>query len=157
MRVPLKERLKYTLGKQLPFLKITPPLPRQQVFQFRPMRNSVIEWERNAAGEALLKVPRRKDRTGRFFAFWFRMPETQAVQLDEVGTFVWELCDGTNTVESIVQRMARQYQMNRREVEISVTTYLQTLAERNFIGFYQKEKQKVKQDKQQKAQGGKKR
>ena len=138
MRVPLMHRLKYVAGRYLPFLKIAPTLPRHIVFQYRPVRNGAIEWETNEEGEALLKVPRRTDRVGKLVGFWFRMPEARAVQLDEVGTYVWGLCDGTNTVEGIVKHTCRQYKMNRREVEISVTRYLQMLAERNFIGFYEK-------------------
>ncbi len=138
MRVPLSQRLKYTAGRYLPFLKIARPPDRQLVFSLRPVRNSAIEWELTADGEAMLQIPRRKDRVGRIVGFWFRLPEARAVQLDEVGSYVWGLCDGHHTVEGIVKETCKHYKMNRREVEISVTTYLQTLAERNFIGFYQR-------------------
>ena len=56
----------------------------------------------------------------------------------EVGGFVWELCDGNNTVETIVSRTGKQFKMNRREAEVSVTMFLQMLHERNFVGFYKK-------------------
>lgn len=138
MRVPLSERLKVTAGRYLPFLRLTPPVDKQVVLHLRPVRNAAIEWERNDEGEASLRVPHRKDRTGKFFSFLFRLPEARAVELDEVGTFVWELCDGQNTVESIVKAMCKKYKLGRREVEISVTTYLKMLAERNFIGMYQR-------------------
>lgn len=137
MRVPLGSRARAVAGRYLPFLR-TPSPDRQAVFRLRPVRNSAIEWETTGEGEALLKVPMRKDRFGKFLAGWFRMPEARAVQLDEVGSFVWELCDGSQTVDGIVKQTCRHYKMNRREVEISVTTYLQMLAERNFIGFYQR-------------------
>lgn len=140
MRVPLGLRLRYTVSRYLPFLKIAPPMPsREKVFHLRPVRNDAIEWETNEEGEALLRIPLRRDRMGRFVRFWFRLPETRAVQLDEVGTFVWRLCDGTRSVDAIVRQTGQQYKMNRREVEISVTTYLQILAERRLIGFYQRE------------------
>jgi hypothetical protein len=138
MRVPLALRLKAAAGKYLPFLKMTPAVDRLQVFSYRPLRNEAIEWETNDKGEALLKVPRREGRKSKLLGLWFRIPEVRKVELDEVGSFVWTLCDGKNTVESIVKQTSRQYKLNRREVEISVTTYLQMLAERNFIGFYQK-------------------
>lgn len=138
MRVPLTYRLRVSLGRYVPFLRVPPPMDRQQVFRLRPVRNPVIEWETTENGEAILTIPRRKDRIGRIVGFWFRLPETRGAQLDEVGTFVWSLCDGEHSVESIVQRTCNQYKMNRREVEISVTTYLQTLAERRLIGFYER-------------------
>jgi hypothetical protein len=138
VRVPLSLRLKYAAGRYLPFLKIAPPVDRQALFRLRPARNGLIEWKTNAEGEALLSIPRRKDRVGRMVGFLVRVPQARAVQLDEVGTFVWGMCDGEHTVDGIIRETCKQYKMNRREVEISVTTYLQMLAERNFIGFYQR-------------------
>jgi hypothetical protein len=139
MRMPLGLRVRQTAGRFLPFLRL-PPTPRKdQVFHFRPVRNGAVEWETNEEGEAVLRVPRRDDRKGKVVGFLLHIPQTRSVQLDEVGTFVWNLCDGSNTVEGIVQKLARQFKMNRREVEVSVTTYLQMLSERNFIAFYQRE------------------
>ena len=112
------------------------PPDRAAVFRLRPIRNDAITWEKNDTGEALLQIARRQDRVGRMMALWFRVPDAKAVQLDEVGSFVWELCGGEHTVEDIVRITAKQYRMNRREVEVSVTTYLQMLAERRYIGFY---------------------
>ncbi len=138
MPVPLAVRLKMLAGRHLPFLKMTPRVDREAVLRLRPVRNAAIEWETNEDGEALLRVPSRKDRVGKFASLLLKMPETRAVQLDEVGTFVWGLCDGRQTVDGIVKQTCKQYKMNRREVEVSVTTYLQMLSERNFIGFYQR-------------------
>ncbi len=138
MRVPLGLKLKATAGRYLPFLKIPPPADREAVFRLRPVRNSAITWTTNDTGEAILSVPRRQDRVGKIVGAWFKVPNTRGVELDEVGTFVWNLCDGDNTVESIVKKTSHQYRMNRREVEVSVTTFLQMLAERRFVGWYQR-------------------
>lgn len=139
MRMPLSLRLRYAAGRYLPFLKIAPQAPDRSVaFRLRPVRNQLVEWETNEEGEALLKIPMRKSRRGKLLGMVFQMPQTRGVQLDEVGTFVWSLCDGNQTVEGIVKQTCKQYKMNRREVEVSVTSYLQMLAERNLIGFYQR-------------------
>lgn len=137
--MPLTTRLRYVAGRYLPFLRIAPPVDRGLVLTLRPVRNPAIVWETGSEGEALLQIPRRADRVGKLIGFWFPMPETRAVQLDEVGTFVWGLCDGSHTIEGIVRETGRHYMMNRREVEVSVTAYLQTLLERRFIQFYRRE------------------
>ncbi len=142
MRLPLTVRLKHSAGRYLPFLKVPPPPDRDAVFKLRPMRNGAIEWKTNDEGQALLTVPHRKDRFGMLMSSMFRLPETRNVQLDDVGTFVWNLCDGNQTVDAIVKQTSREYKLNRREVEISVTTYLQMLSQRNFIAMYQREKTK---------------
>ena len=54
----------------------------------------------------------------RMMARWLRAPTERKVELDEVGGFVWELCDGSHTVEIVVQKTSKQYKMNRREAEV---------------------------------------
>src|SRR5207249_834922 len=141
MALPLKMRLYYGLGKYLPFLKIRPPqVDRQAALILRPGRNSALTWEKRESGEMILTVPQneRVSKLTRLMAKWLNAPTERCVELDEVGGFVWELCDGHHTVETIVQKTSREYKMNRREAEVSVTMFLQMLHERNFIGFYKK-------------------
>jgi hypothetical protein len=145
MALPLKMRLYYGLGKVLPFLKIRPPQgDRQAALTLRPGRNSALTWEKQESGETILTVP-QNERVGKItqmMAKWLNAPTERRVELDEVGGFVWELCDGQHTVETIVQKTGRHYKMNRREAEVSVTMFLQMLHERNFIGFYKKSNKK---------------
>ncbi|MCL5283923.1 MAG: PqqD family protein [Armatimonadetes bacterium] len=132
------DRFKWWLGRYLPFLKMHPPIDRNSVLYIRPIRNQLLEWERTETGETRLKVPRRKDWIGRLISRWYSLPDSHVVEIDEVGSFVWQLCDGNHTVEAIVRETANEYKLNRREVEISVTTFLQTLGERRFIGFFKR-------------------
>jgi hypothetical protein len=141
MRLPLKYRLYSAAGRYLPFLKLRPPdVDRSAALRLRPGRNSLLTWEKKETGETVLAVPMNHNpkRWAKWFGKWLRFPEERYVELDEVGGFVWELCDGKHSVESIVQLTSKQYKMNRREAEISVTTFLQMLHQRNFIGFYKK-------------------
>ncbi|MCS6777851.1 MAG: PqqD family protein [Chloroherpetonaceae bacterium] len=143
MRLPLKMWLYCRAGRWLPFLRIRPPeIDRSAVFVLRPGRNSLLKWEKRPSGDVLLTVP-QNERAGfvtRTLARWMNVPPERYVELDEVGGFVWELCDGNHTIDAIVQKTSRQFKMNRREAEVSVTMFLQMLHERNFIGFYRKVK-----------------
>ena len=136
-----KMRLYYTVGRHIPMLKIPPPsVDRQAAMTLRPARNSVITWEKKEGGESLLTIP-RNEKAGfltKWMSKWLNAPTARKVELDEVGGYVWDLCDGKNTVETIVQRTGREFSMNRREAEVSVTMFLQMLHERHFIGFYKK-------------------
>ncbi|MDE2127707.1 MAG: PqqD family protein [Armatimonadetes bacterium] len=128
-------------ARHLPFLKLRPPIAdRAAALSLRPGRNSRIEWEQLDTGEVVLRIPVKEagTRRTRFVRSLFHLPGEKRVELDEVGAFVWQLCDGANTVEQIVQQTGRQYKMNRREAEVSVPTFLQMLHERNFIAFYKK-------------------
>ncbi len=134
----LSQRLEWLAARYLPFVRRAPHGDRQALLRLRPIRNSAIEWQEIQGGEAELTIPYRKDRVARIVAVLVHLPEARKVRLDEVGTFVWRLCDGDHTVEAIVRAMIKEYKMNRAEVEASVARYLQTLAERRFIGFVER-------------------
>ena len=134
-----------------------PTASRAEIMASRPVRNPVILWERTAPsgtqtakaksddaaedmGEAaplppvmLLKIPRRSDKWGNFVARLFKLPEHRKLELDEIGSDVWELCDGVTTVEALNKAVCEKWQMNRRQGETSVTAYLKMLAERRLI------------------------
>jgi len=111
-----------------------PRFSKQEVLRALPVRNTLVEWEVNEAGEVLLKVPRRQDRVGRILSRFFAAPDYKQILLDELGSDVWQLCTGTNSVDVIVQEVARKYKLNRREVELSLSNYLKQLATRGLIG-----------------------
>jgi len=117
--------------------RVTPP--RSQVLGARPVRNPAVEWERLASadgkpGLVLVRVPRRNDRVGNWMARWFRLPDFRKIELDEIGSDLWEACDGHRSVGAITQMVCDRYRLNRRQAETSVTAYLRMLAQRRLIG-----------------------
>ena len=111
------------------------PLSRDKAFEARPVRNPSLKWRINEEGTIEVIVPRRKDMFGRVMGFLFFVPESRPITLDEVGTAVWELCDGEHTVEEIVRALSKDYKLQRREVEVSLTEYLRTLGKKGMVGF----------------------
>jgi hypothetical protein len=159
MSLPLKLRIKYTLGRYLPFLKIQPPeMDRLGAMTLRPAHNALLTWEKRESGETVLTIPENKSvgALTRMMAKWLSAPTERKVELDEVGGFVWELCDGSNTIEAIIAKTGKQYKMNRREAEVSVTMFLQMLHERNFIGLYKKASKTAAREAEAKQPEGKK-
>jgi hypothetical protein len=120
-----------------------PTVSRVQVLGARPVRNPLVEWSRekrsgSAEGDdapevALLRVPRRKDRLGNVVAKLFKLPDFRKLELDEIGSDVWEMCDGSHSVEALTKGVCAKYRLNRRQAEASVTAYLRMLAERRLI------------------------
>lgn len=122
------------VSRYLPFVRKTPKISRDEALRARPVRNSVLEWEKTDDGDIKLRIPARRDRVGRILSRVFRAPGYREILLDEVGSHVWELCDGDHSVESIVTATSKKYQMSRRECEVSVTTYLKMLGDRRLVG-----------------------
>ena len=111
------------------------PLSREEAFKAHPVRNPQLKWRINENEGVEVIVPRRKDWLGRTVGFLFFVPENRPVTLDEVGSRVWNLCDGDTTVNEIIETLAEEYKLGRREVEASLTEYLRTLGQRGMVGF----------------------
>lgn len=115
-----------------------PKVSRAEVLGARPIRNPAVEWERGVWHEAqpavvLLRIPRRADRWGNFVARVFKLPAFRRIELDEMGSDVWELCDGGMTVDALTRTICSRYRLNRRQAEASVTAYMRMLAERRLL------------------------
>src|SRR5690349_8641873 len=90
----------------LPGRSRKPKFSKQEVLAAVPVRNALVEWELNDEQEVVLKVPRRQDRVGWILSRFFAAPEYKQIVLDELGSDVWQLCTGTNSVDAIVRAVA---------------------------------------------------
>jgi hypothetical protein len=109
-------------------------LTREQSLAARPVRNSSLTVNRDDDGSVVLRIQRKKTWWANVLAKVLRMPDSKKVALDEIGTTVWDMCDGKHTVQSIIDGFVKKYKLNRREAEVSMFAYLKNLAERGFIG-----------------------
>lgn len=111
-------------------------LSREQAMEAWPLRNPSLKWRENPNnGMVVVELPRRKDWMGGVMGWLFFVPEAKPIELDEVGSFVWMHCDGEHSINDLVRELCAEYKLNKREVEISLTQYLQTLGKRGMIAF----------------------
>ncbi len=111
-----------------------PILDRKRALQAVPVLNQLVTIERDARGHVVLNLPRRRTATVRLICKVFRLSPYKRIELDELGSCVVELCNGRNAVSDIVTEFARRFRLSRRETEVSMLTYLSTLARRGIIG-----------------------
>ncbi len=53
--------------------------------------------------------------------------------LDEVGTRIWELCDGARTVSEIARRISEEFEAAAEAVEPDVVKFLEELAQDKLV------------------------
>ncbi len=101
----------------------------------RPARNELLEWTRTEVGEVQIKVTRQETWKTRLLSKVFYIPETRTITLDEVGTEVWQMCDGHTPVAAMIESLRQHYKLDRKEAEVSLLSYLKTLGQKRFVGF----------------------
>jgi hypothetical protein len=60
--------------------------------------------------------------------------QTKKLQLDALGTSVWDLVDGKRSVRMIIQIFAKSHRLENREAEVSVTSFIRQLGQRGLLG-----------------------
>ena len=114
--------------------KKQPVLTREQSMAAVPIRNPMLTVERDDGDLENLSIPRKE-------AWWVKLlvrvvyiPKHRRLALDRLGSTVWDLCDGQNTVRTVIDKFSKEYKLNRKEAEISMVTYLKQLAKKGIIG-----------------------
>lgn len=122
------------LRRLWPFGRRQAPLTREESLASVPVRNAAVVTRRTDAGEIEITIPRLEALWVRVLARVFYVPKARKLVLDELGTYVWERCDGSTTVKDLVAGFSERYKLGRREAEVSLTEYLKLLAKRGLIG-----------------------
>ena len=101
----------------------------------KPLRNPKAETQPLDDGGIVVIVDAdaEKRRTMRWIAKVAKWDGQKQFELEEVGAFVWSLCDGNHAVQTISKRLQSQYKMNKIEAEVALGQYLQTLSQRGLI------------------------
>ncbi|MFQ6108280.1 MAG: PqqD family protein [Candidatus Aminicenantales bacterium] len=108
-------------------------IKKVNLFDLIPVRN--IEWERDEKGLTVLLKPKIKNR---FFAkhILHRLINPYyRIRLDSVGSFIWELCDGTQTVREMARLLQEKFGEEVEPLYDRLALFLQSLERNRFI-FY---------------------
>jgi len=115
-----------------------PAISRAEALDRIPAKNVQISEDRLETGEVLIGYPVT---IRPFFATLvkrFGGPEeqvqTKKLQLDTLGSSVWDLLDGKRSVRQLIQIFAETHQLQPREAEVAVTQFIRELGRRGLIG-----------------------
>ncbi len=112
---------------------------RQEFLNTRPLRNPSLKYERKENGTVAIFISYKKSR---FASIFSKIPKEKQVVLDKVGSHVWNLCDGNQTIEQIAESIHQEYRLTFEEAEAALRTYFNQLSERGIVGFILRQKNK---------------
>ena len=113
-------------------------LTRAQALNCTPIKNTQVKATRLDTGEVLLTYPIT-------IRPWIRILsrrlgrdvdqiQLKKLQLDELGTAVWDLMNGKRSVFQIIKHFNKRYHLQNREAEVAVTRFIKMLGKRGLIG-----------------------
>ena len=115
-----------------------PTISRAEALDRIPVKNRQISENRLDSGEVVISYPVTMRPLFAGLARRFGQAEVQTrikkLQLDELGTSVWNLMDGERSVRQLIKMFAGTHQLEPREAEVSVTQFIRELGRRGLIG-----------------------
>jgi hypothetical protein len=114
-----------------------PSISRAEALDRIPVKSRQISENRLESGEIVICYPvsMRPVFAGLAKRFGGQEVQTQMkkLQLDELGTSVWNLMDGNRSVRQLVKMFTETHQLETREAEVSVTQFIRELGRRGLI------------------------
>ncbi len=118
--------------------KKTAALSRAEALNCIPAKSEEITETRSDSGAVLIFYPVRMrpwmEKMVRRMGGGAQKPVEKKLQLDELGTAVWELLDGVRSVRQVIKEFAEVYQLHPKEAEVAVTNFLHQLGKRGLVG-----------------------
>ena len=113
-------------------------MTRAEALKFTPVKSNRVQETRLETGEIILTYPIAIrpwiDRIVKRFGEKEAKSVDKKLQLDELGTAVWEQINGERSVKQVIQWFAKKYQLHTKEAEVSVSRFLRELGKRGLIG-----------------------
>ena len=114
-------------------------MTRLEALAYKPVTSTQITETRLETGEVVLEYPlavrplvaavaRRLGKSQQ------DMVQIKKLQLDVLGTSVWDLVDGKRSVRRMIQIFAETHRLEKREAEVSVTQFIRELGQRGLLG-----------------------
>ena len=110
----------------------------REMLQLRPVRNPNLEWSEKEGRVVLqIRLSEKKDWKLRLLNLLIPIPSNRSkeIMLDAIGTDVWQMTDGQNTLGRIAKALAEKYKLSPREAEMSLQQFFKELGKRGYIGF----------------------
>ncbi len=114
-------------------------MSRAKALAYKPVKSRLISETRLETDEVVLEYPLAvrpliaavAKRLGRSQDL---VQQTKKLQLDALGTSVWDLVDGSRSVRQIIQIFSETHRLENREAEVSVTRFIRELGQRGLLG-----------------------
>ena len=122
----------------LPKKKKQPTMTREQALACIPVHNNVVAWEVQEDDtvyiEYNLVLKPFLHSIFKRFSGDLTEPPVRKIQLDQLGSSVWQMIDGKRSTADIILEFSNRQQVSTQEAEQSITIYLRELGKRGLIG-----------------------
>ncbi len=104
---------------------------KEEFLAYTPQQGN-YQYETNDEGTIQLIVPKFKGQLGSTFCKLIKRENTFKANLDTIGSFIWQHCDGKTTVKQILSRLLKEFP-DEENMEQRLFMFLQQMDHLGYI------------------------
>jgi hypothetical protein len=108
-------------------------IPYKKLLQAKPKKSGNIEWDGDGSESLKLYAQYRKTYLVKFISRFVDIPEERSFRFNPLGAMVWELCDGSHSVEDIKSIIMKRSKGDEKDIEKRLLKFLNRLSANDLI------------------------
>lgn len=108
-------------------------IPYKKLLQAKPKKSEEVEWDGNGTDSLKIYAKYRKNYLVKFLSRFFDIPEERIFRFNPLGAMVWELCDGSHSVEEIKSIIMKRSKGDEKEIEKRLIKFISRLSANDLI------------------------
>ena len=100
---------------------------------YKPIRLD-FKWKINDKGLVIIIVPKFNSKIGNTFCKVIKKENNFSANLDKLGSIVWNKCDGSNSVKTILDNLKKEFP-DEKNIDQRLYLFLQQMKNLNYIDF----------------------
>ena len=108
-------------------------IPYKKLLQARPKKSEDVEWDGNGSDSLKIYAKYKKTYLVKFLSRFFDIPEERSFRFNPLGAMVWELCDGSHSVEEIKGVIMKRSKSDEKDIEKRLIRFINRLSANDLI------------------------
>ncbi len=108
-------------------------IPYKKLLQAKPKKSDNVDWDGDGMDSLKIYAPYKKTYLGKLLSRFVDIPEERSFRFNPLGAMVWELCDGTHSVEEIKTIITKRSKGDEVDIEKRLIRFINHLSANELI------------------------
>jgi hypothetical protein len=111
----------------------TAKIPYKKLLQAKPKKSDNVDWDGDGVESLRIYALYKKTYLVRLLSRFVDIPEERSFRFNPLGAMVWELCDGTRSVEEIKSIIMKRSKGGEMDIEKRLIKFINHLSANDLI------------------------
>jgi Coenzyme PQQ synthesis protein D (PqqD) len=108
-------------------------IPYKKLLQAKPKKSQDVEWDGDGSESLKIYAKYKKTYLVKLIGRFMDIPEERSYRFNPLGAMVWELCDGTHSVEEIKSLIMKRSKGDEKDIEKRLIKFINRLSANELI------------------------